>query len=281
MKIEILQNSDKQIDIEYLNTLTAVLENCGGDVRISDVKNDTLFGSASVNDGGYIPDIYIVLGGDGSIIRAAHRAVIHDVPVLGINFGTVGCLAELERGEISTISEIFNGNFRYDRRSLLETEIIRSGKSISGVMTALNDAVIYHGCCTKLVDTEIFTDGALLCKYRSDGVIIATPTGSTGYSMSAGGAVVSPEAEVICITPICAHSFGSRPVIVSDKAEIDVVCTSRGDGKMKLTVDGFEDIPLKSGDKITVRRSGRSIRLIRIGKASAGDFYRKALRKII
>jgi len=277
--VEILYSSDKDISAEYLDYLVSLIENHGFKAKLNDIKNDSLNGDVVKSEKKV--DLYVVLGGDGSIIRAAHRALKTDAPILGINFGTVGCLAELEQTETERLTDYFTGRYYFDERKMIEAELIRDGNSVTRAMTAINDVVIYHGACAKLVDSELYCDGSHVAHFRSDRVIISTPTGSTGYSMSAGGPVISPDAPVMCATPICAHSLDARPLIFSDKSQLDIVVKSRVDGKMKLTVDGFDDIDLKNGDIVRIRRSEASVKLVRIGdKADKGQFYKRVIRKI-
>lgn len=279
MTVGILYTSDKDISREYIDYLVSLVEKNGCKAILNDIKNDSLRSGECEPDTSV--DLYIVLGGDGSIIRAAHRAMKTNAPVLGINFGTVGCLAELEQNETDRISDFFAGRYYYDERTMIEAELIRDGESVAGVMKALNDVVVYHGACAKLVDSEFYCDGSNVAHFRSDGIIISTPTGSTGYSMSAGGPVISPEAKVMCATPICAHSLDARPLIFSDSSLLEIVVRSRSDGKMKLTVDGFDDIDLKNGDVVRIRRSECSVKLVRIGEnVDKGQFYKRVIRKI-
>ena len=166
-------------------------------------------------------DILIVLGGDGSILEAARRAAQRGTPILGINLGRLGYMAELEMGDLDELDRLFTGDYHIDARSMLRVELL-SGNEIKSFCYALNDAVISNGSVSRMIDLELSEGGALVTTYRADGLIIATPTGSTAYSMSAGGAIVDPRVSCFCATPICPHSFIARPLIFSDDAVLEV-----------------------------------------------------------
>jgi NAD+ kinase len=166
-------------------------------------------------------DILIVLGGDGSILEAARRATHRGTPILGINLGRLGYMAELELGELDLLKNLFTGEYEIEKRAMLRIEL-RSGSDLRSFCYALNDAVISNGSVSRIIDLELSEGGVPVTTYRADGLIIASPTGSTAYSMSAGGAIVDPRVPCICVTPICPHSFIARPLIFSDQSVLEI-----------------------------------------------------------
>lgn len=204
-------------------------------------------------------DFCIVIGGDGTIIHTAKKAALLKKAVLGINVGRIGYLAAIKSDELAEISKVLSGEYEIEERLMLDVEIDGSGSSKN--FTAFNDAVITKGTLSRMLDMKLFIDGHEIC-YRSDGLIISTPTGSTAYSLSAGGPVVDPRVEDIIITPICPYSCFTRPMIVPHtsniKATVDVV-----DGKEAyLTLDGEVAVKIEQGDQIKISRSETVVKLI-------------------
>lgn len=215
-------------------------------------------------------DIIIAVGGDGTIIHTAKQAAQFGKPVLGINAGRLGFMAGLEMNELENLKFLINGGYTTERRMMLKAEI--SGDS--SVYYCLNDAVISKGALSRIIDISAKLDGQIMT-YRSDGLIVATPTGSTAYSISAGGPVVDPSVNGILITPICPHSLFSRSILISpDK----VLTVSASGADVFLTVDGEEALPI-SGRTVTVSAAeDMQVLLIRIKKDS---FYSVLSRKLM
>lgn len=225
-------------------------------------------------------DCVLVLGGDGTLLRAARELLDRDLPLLGINMGTLGYLAEIEAGGVfAALDELIAGNYSIENRMLLSGEVIRAGEVIMRDI-ALNDIVISRHGRLRVVDYIIEVDGTFLCSYRADGIILATPTGSTGYSLSAGGPIVSPDASLILLTAIAPHTLNSRTVILPEGVQITVEASGREftekDGA-NVTFDGSNFMALMAGDRIRVRRSGRQTRLIKIRRTSFVEILRKKM----
>ena len=220
-------------------------------------------------------DAVIVLGGDGTILETARHAANAGVPVLGMNLGRLGYLAELEMTELDALDSIVKGEYSIDERSMLKVSIKSEKKGIIYCGYALNDAVISNA--PKLIDLELLDNGAAISSYRADGLIISTPTGSTAYSMSAGGAIVDPRLKCICITPICPHSLTSKPLIFPDTAEIEVVNCTRREKRVILTLDGRQFFDVYCGDTVHVVKAPFSAKLIRIKPES---FYQTLRNKL-
>ncbi len=221
-------------------------------------------------------DILIVLGGDGSILEAARRAVQKGTPILGINLGRLGYMAELEMREISKLSCLFDGNYTLEKRSMLRVELL-SGGELRSFCYALNDAVISNGSVSRIVDVELSEGGDRVATYRADGLIVATPTGSTAYSMSAGGAIVDPRVSCFCVTPICPHSFSARPMIFSDTAVLEIKNICVREKMLYLTVDGRMNFELYRNQVVRITKSDLYTNLIRTKSCS---FYKKLWQKM-
>ncbi len=204
----------------------------------------------------------LTLGGDGTILRAARFVAPHDVPILGINMGTLGFLTEVEVSEIETaLEKLFNGNFWVENRMMLEAEIKRKGQIIKS-FSGLNDIVINKGPLARLITLEIFVGKEFVTTYKADGVIVASPTGSTAYSLSAGGPIVYPEIEVTILTPICPHTLGARPIVLPSYKTVRVIIINQAESM--LTIDGQNGFELAKEDEIIIAKAPYSVRMIRI-----------------
>ena len=221
-------------------------------------------------------DVLIVLGGDGSILEAARRAVHRATPILGINLGRLGYMAELELEELDMLSKLFTGEYQLEKRSMLRVELY-SGNDLKSFSYALNDAVISNGSVSRIVDLELLENGMPVTTYRSDGLIIATPTGSTAYSMSAGGAIVAPDVPCVCVTPICPHSLTARPLIFDEKSVLEVRNICVREKMLYLTVDGRMNFELYRNQSVRVRKSEMETNLIRLKPSS---FYNELRQKM-
>lgn len=222
-------------------------------------------------------DLVIVFGGDGTILDAARYAAPYALPILGFNLGRIGYMAELEISEIDYLSQICEGNYTIDERTMLSVEIMNPSGKLRKSAFALNDAVLTNGALARLVDFELYEGGNLLTQYRADGLIMATPTGSTAYSMSAGGSIIDPRLDAICVTPICPHTLASRPILFSDSAVLEVKNTSRREKMIYLTVDGKISFELYYNDVVRVTKSDKTTRLIRVKNSS---FYSNLRAKL-
>lgn len=222
-------------------------------------------------------DMVIVLGGDGSILEAARRAATRGTPILGINFGRLGYMAELEAGQTEELHRLFTGDYTLERRMMLRVDLLGSGGELKSFCYALNDAVVSNGSVARVIDLELAEDGETVTAYRADGLIVATPTGSTAYSMSAGGAIVDPSVGCICVTPICPHSFAARPLIFSDRSVLEIRNICVREKMLYLTVDGKMNFELQRGQSVRVTRSRLETKLIRFRKSG---FYRILCQKL-
>lgn len=206
-------------------------------------------------------DIVISIGGDGTLIHVAKTAALFGKPVLGINTGRLGFLTRMEQNEISQLSRLFTGDYVIEKRMMLEFQNT-SAASGSKKYTALNDVVLSRGALSRIVDLSIFCDGAPVSQYRADGLVFSTPSGSTAYSLSAGGPIVEPDMECIVMSPICPHSLYARSMVFSPNHEISVKTSFERSNDAYITIDGVEGFPIAPGDLISVRMSKEYAKLI-------------------
>ena len=212
----------------------------------------------------------ICFGGDGTILHMAKAATRQGIPILGVNIGTMGFMAELESTELSQLSRLATDDYSIDNRMMLDVTVHRE-KDIIFHDICLNDVVITKGAVARIVHLAVECDGIQAMECGGDGVIVATPTGSTAYSLSAGGPIVEPEARSILITPICAHDVGSRCIVSSDKRVITVALTKNARRNAFLSVDGGKALRMNLGDVATIRKSNLVTRLIRLKDRSFYD----------
>lgn len=195
-------------------------------------------------------DAVVTIGGDGTIIHAAKHAANFEKPLLGINMGRLGFVAELEPNELPMLERLFSGDYNVEKRQMLKVTL--KSKSGSKSFFALNDAVISRGSMTKIIDLDVWLKKSYICHYCADGLIVATPTGSSAYALSAGGPVIEPSMSCILMTPICSHSLFSRPVLFNPSSEILVNAASREDTDLTLTIDGETTIPITADDTVVI-----------------------------
>ncbi len=209
-------------------------------------------------------DAAVVFGGDGTVLGAALRAAEADVPVIGVNFGHVGYIAELEEDEIPQLARLLDGSFDIEDRMLLDVEIVKRGRRLF-FARSFNEVTVTRGVITRLVDFDMSCNGSAVCHYRADGLIVATPTGSTAYSMAAGGPVIDPSLELIAVTPVCSHSLeSSRSIVFGADAIISVKVPSAKRSEAVITVDGRSCFKVNDCDtELVVRKSDKKVRLIR------------------
>jgi NAD+ kinase len=236
-------------------------------------KCDCFYPREQVADGA---DLVIVMGGDGTLLSAARVIAGRDVPLFAVNLGHLGFLTAIRIEDLfPELERALRGEHRIGRRRMVDCELVRDGEVIASY-SALNDVVINKSELARMIDLDTHVDNHFVAAYKADGLIIATPTGSTAYSLSAGGPVIFPSVAAFCITPICPHMLTNRPVIVPDTSVIQIL--NRGDGMIFLTIDGQVGEPLARGDRIICRASPHSIHLIRPPKMLFFDVLREKLK---
>ena len=208
-------------------------------------------------------ELVIVMGGDGTLLEVARFASQYDLPILGINYGRVGLLTDLEKDEISKVEKIFTGEYTIDERMMLQATVTENGEE-KYRFSALNELTVWRGVSTKMLEMDLYIDDEFCTPIRADGLIVATPTGSTAYSLSAGGSVVDPTTKVFAVTPICPHTINIRPMIISHNRTIVIRQKSVAENVSYLSVDGNEAVMAAPGCDIRIEAGENSTRLIRI-----------------
>jgi NAD+ kinase len=226
---------------------------------------------------GKAADLIIVLGGDGTILRVAREIGGSAAPLLGVNMGSLGFLTSVRADRlISAVREILRGNYHISERQALQTTLLRGGKR-KEAHRALNDVVVSRGAFSRIVRLRLSVDGELLTEYVCDGMIFATATGSTAYSLSAGGPILVPTARALIITPICPHALSNRSVIAGENSVIRCQVMSAA-GELLLTVDGQVQLRMEVGDEVEVRQSSRTVQLVTPKNHSYFEVLREKLK---
>lgn len=224
-------------------------------------------------------DLVICFGGDGTILHIAKAATRKGIPILGVNIGTMGFMAELESTELERLRQLARGEYTLDNRMMLDVTVHRQ-RDIVFHDICLNDAVVTKGAVARVVHLSVRCDGVQAMECGGDGVVIATPTGSTAYSLSAGGPIVEPEARNILITPICIHDIASRCIVASDKRTITVGLAKNARRNAYLSVDGGKAFRLNMGDVVTIQKSRLETKLVRLNDRSFYDVVNSKFRKV-
>lgn len=223
-------------------------------------------------------DMVICFGGDGTILHMAKAATRHNMPILGVNIGTMGFMAELESTELDQLSRLSKGDYTLDKRMMLDVSVLQGDKVLFHDL-CLNDAVVTKGAIARVVHLSVKCDGVQAMEFGGDGIIVATPTGSTAYSLSAGGPIVEPEANNILVTPICAHDVASRCMVASEKRVITVELTRNARRNAYLSVDGGRALRLNLGDKTVIRKADLTTKLVRLQERSFYDLVNMKFRQ--
>ena len=222
-------------------------------------------------------DLVICFGGDGTILHMAKAATRHRIPILGVNIGTMGFIAELESSELQDLARIARGEFSIDSRMMLDV-VIRRGPDVVFHDLALNDVAVTKGAVARIVHLNVCCDGVQALNFGGDGLLVSTPTGSTAYSLSAGGPIMEPDARSILLTPICAHDIVSKCIVTSDRRTITISMSPSARRNAFLSVDGGRAFKMNMGDVATITCSRMETRLIRLKDRSFYDIINKKLK---
>jgi len=221
-------------------------------------------------------DLLVVLGGDGTLLSAVRALDGCEVPVLGVNLGRLGFLTEVALDELyPALERVLSGEVRIEPRTMLTCIVIRAGREL-GTYQVINDVVLNKGALARISDFSVRVDGCRVSTYRSDGFIVATPTGSTAYNLSAGGPIVSPDLAAFVLTPICPHTLTHRPILVPDSAAVEIVLEFQN-GEVYLTLDGQQGLELEAGDVVRVVKADRRVLLVR---SPGRDFFQLLRSKL-
>ena len=276
-KVILTPNPYRDKNFNTVRTAMQILTEAGMDVKLClpfdvdrsyDLPRDLRFSRLDKELPGAVA--VVCFGGDGTILHMAKAATRQGVPVLGVNIGTMGFMAELESSELSQLARLATGDYAIDNRMMLDVTVFRD-RDIIFHDICLNDVVITKGAVARIVHLAVKCDDVQAMECGGDGVIVATPTGSTAYSLSAGGPIVEPEAHSILVTPICAHDVASRCIVASDRRVISVELTKNARRNAFLSVDGGKALKMNMGDRACVKKSQLSTKLVRLKDRSFYD----------
>ncbi len=265
--ILLVPNPHRDIGLTVTSAVAERLLAMGADVRCTEPLGE--IPEVSPSQGADWADVAVVFGGDGTILRFSHEAALRNLPILGINCGNLGYMAELKGEDPAQLQRLFTGEYETEERMMLTARVIRSGSEIFRA-DCLNDAVVSYGQLPHLVSFELSERGQAFASYNADGMIFSTPTGSTAYSLSAGGPILDPVLKAIVATPVCAHSLTARPTVFSADAHLCLRVGSQKKGEAYLTFDGEQNYLLQTGDEIEISVSPLITRLIRFSHAPFG-----------
>ncbi len=272
----LLPNPGKDRALAVTRAAAKVLSDAGATVWIDEKYRDDLGGAALLcKDFPESADLILVVGGDGSVLDASVIALERDLPILGLNLGKIGYLSEIEPEDLSSLTALLSGEYRVDEKTLLSADRLRGGEIVEeSRRLALNDIVISHENYLGIADF-LLSDGCGSVHYRADGLILSTPAGSTAYSLSAGGPIVSHKVEAILVTPVCPHSFFNRSILfpTSDPIAVQNACAEN----LRVSVDGRHFTDLLPGETCRVRASERKIRFITL---HSGDMFAALFKKM-
>jgi NAD+ kinase len=266
MNIMIISNFSKQNALRCTANVCSYLKEMGAVIWMAE-ENRALFFEEYIHYQSFedclaSSDVVIVIGGDGTIIHAAKRAVWVGKPILGINAGRLGFLAGLEQDEIFRLQNLLKGDYTLEDRMMLEVSHQSSQRET--VYFALNDVVMSKGAISRMVDLNVYCMDKFVSSYRADGVVLSTPTGSTAYALSAGGPIVEPSMNCISLTPISPHSLFDRTILFSAENVLRLEVNQESEAEVYLTVDGEQAIKIEKYDQIVVRKSAISVKMIRL-----------------
>ena len=264
----LITNEVKDPQGVYTERITAYLEAHGG--RVSCIDNTACAAVNTVASGNGEETCVLVLGGDGTLLRAARNMIDKDIPLLGINLGTLGYLAEVEIGAMEpALDKLLSSDYTREERMMLVGQVKRQHQSEENF--ALNDIVISRCGTLQILTFHIYVNGQFLNSFSADGMIVATPTGSTGYNMSAGGPVVEPAANLLLLTPICPHTLNTRSIVLAPEDEIRIEIPQGKDGRLQAVeanFDGSYKIGLKTGDSIVIRKAAKTTGILKLNTES-------------
>ena len=270
MVVAVIPNLDKRGSSETVEKMASFFKECGIVAYLPDDICCAGYEHAPQDELYKMADIIITIGGDGTIIRFAKRAAQDGKAVLCINAGRVGYLANIEQIEYNLLSKLATGEYSIVERMMLNITVKENGNVI-GEYEALNDAVISSGYLSRIIDVTASVDGGDVIAYHADGLIAATPTGSTAYSMSAGGPVIDPDMKCVCLTPICSHSLAAKPILIGGSKQIKLKAFSKKRTDIYLSVDGRKVVNVKPFTEIYITQSKNAVKLVRINDRS---FYK-------
>lgn len=277
----IIANALKDKNLNLTRQLISDIEKKGGRasyaVSVDESGSHVILGQVIPKE----TECILVIGGDGTLIRAARDTVSLGIPLIGVNLGKLGYLCELEENTLPVaIEELFADHYTIENRMMLGG-YTREGHSETEERLALNDIVIHRTGALQIVNLNVFVNGEYLCSFKADGIILATPTGSTGYNLSAGGPIVDPQARMILMTPINSHTLNSRSIVISPEDEVTIelgMRRSERDEQVEVSFDGDHNVRLKVGDRIVVHKTKVSTKILKLSNMSFLEILRKKMQ---
>ena len=277
----IYSNKYKDPELTATNRIKDYLESKGQEVRLLILEKDWKCGEREEASFRENIDIMLVLGGDGTVLQAARETIHVHVPLIGVNLGTLGFMTQIEMSSFEqALDRLIAGDYRKESRMLLHGKaILQNGETKEGF--ALNDVVISRSGPLRVILLRIYVNGSFLHEYQADGMIVTTPTGSTGYNLSAGGPLVEPGAKLLMLTPICPHSLNQRSIILSSEDVVEIEIPIGKEGKeqtVMATLDGASSFPMSTGDRITIRKSAENAEFIQLSDVSFLDVLHQKMK---
>ncbi len=277
----IITNALKDKNLEITRRIISYIEQKGGTsayaASVDEEGSHTIMPEQIPGD----TECILVIGGDGTLIRAARDMVSLDIPLIGVNLGKLGYLCELEENTISVaIDELFAGHYMVEERMMLGGYALKGNEKTTEHI-ALNDIVIHRTGALQIVNLDVYVNGEYLYSFKADGIILATPTGSTGYNMSAGGPIVDPKAKMLLMTPINSHTLNSRSIVMNPEDEVTIELGTRRsekDEQVEVSFDGDNNVRLEVGDRIVVHKTGVSTKILKLSKISFLEILRKKMQ---
>lgn len=275
----LITNYDKDSKLNITNHIVSCIEKLGGKCLYQTIfsKNGDKFESGRI---GNEVECVLVLGGDGTLIKVAREMVHRDLPLIGINFGNLGYLAEIERNDMdAAIEKLFEDKYQIEQRMMLQADVIREDKPIHKSVS-LNDVVVSKSGTMKVLEYNVYVNGQFINKYSADGIIVSTPTGSTAYNLSAGGPIVEPCADIVVLTPVSPHTLISRSIVLSADSVIDIeICADKNNNNNESYIyyDGDDVCKLEAGDRIAIRKSDMYTRIAKLSEISFFETLQKKM----
>lgn len=267
--IGVVTNRDRDIDLKYTKILAKCILDNGGTLKVTtDLANELEVNNPCIGEDEVFneAEVIICLGGDGTFLKAARMAQLKNKPLLGINLGNLGFLTEVEKSEIHRATErIITDNFEIENRMMLEASIFSGGKLIASDL-ALNDVVISRGALSRILHLKTYINNEYVDSFPGDGLIISSPTGSTAYSLAAGGPIVEPDIDLVIVTPICPHILYSRSFITAGNRVVRVEVAENHSHDAMVTIDGQMGYEIKGGDYIEIKKAEKFVKMIRMNR---------------
>jgi NAD+ kinase len=275
--IGIIANEDKDVGLLYTKMLAKTIASKGGQVRLPcGVAGRVGAMCKNLDEESVISqsDVIVCLGGDGTFLKVARKAFMKDTPILGINLGSMGFLTEVDKNEVDhAVDHLLQGNYTVENRMMLETVFKRNGEVIGKDM-ALNDVVISRGAISRILHVKTYINDIFVDNFPGDGLIVSSPTGSTAYSLSAGGPIVEPDLDIIIVTPICPHILYSRSFITTGDRAVKAIIDENYSHDAMITIDGQKGYEARGGDIIEVKKASHTVKLVRMNPRNFFDILR-------